>query len=348
MNDIKITDLEFKTVSVPFLPSLVENWPREEFYQFRMTEPEYPMTMVWVHTDQGITGVGESMPIDDQRREAMKAAYVGKRLWQIDLANESTTMQCALYDVAGQALGVPVHKLLGTKCRDRVELAYWSPPMTPRATVEEAERAAHQGFRVHKLKARSFSIVEIAELVSKSCGSDFSLRVDPNAEFGDVPTAARLARELLGYNIEVYEDPIRFDDPSWYRQLRAKCEPPVARHFGAARDVLRFAKAEGIDAINTGGNVKVVRDNATIAEAAGIPIWIQVFAFGSCVGTTLMAHLAATIPNCTMPLDELPHVKIDDLAEEGFDLRDGAVTISDRPGLGLTLNQKAIEKYRID
>lgn len=342
---MKITDMTFRTVSVPFLPTLVENWP-DDRYKFRM-KPDYPMTMIWVHTDEGITGVGESMALDRQYMEQMKRAYVGKRLWDIDLVQEGPTMQCALYDIAGQALGVPMHKLMGTKQRDRVELAYWSPPMTPKATVAEAERAVELGFRVHKLKARPWSIVEIAELTAKACGPDLQLRVDPNAQFEDLSTGVRLARELLPYNIEVYEDPIRFHDASWYRQLRAKCEPPVARHFGSPREVLHFLRNEALDALNTGGDLTTVRKNAALAEAAGIPIWTQIFAFGSCVGTTYVAHLTCTIPNCTMPIDELPHVKIDDLSQDGFELSDGAVTVPDRPGLGITIDMKAVEKYQV-
>jgi L-alanine-DL-glutamate epimerase-like enolase superfamily enzyme len=341
---MKITDMTFRTVSVPFLASLVENWP-DDSYNFSFT-PDYPMTMIWVHTDEGLTGVGESMALDHGRIEQMKQTYVGRRLWDVDLAAESPSMQCALYDIAGQALDLPMHQLMGTKHRDRVELAYWSPPMTPKATLREAERAKELGFRVHKLKARPWTIVEIAQLAAKACGPDFQLRVDPNTQFGDVATAARLARELLPYNIEVYEDPIRFHDVSWYRQLRAKCEPPVARHFGAPADVFQFLKNDAIDALNTGGNETTIRKNAALAEAAGMPIWTQIFAFGSCVGTTYAAHLTCTIPNCTMPIDELPHVKIDDLSEDGFELRDGAVTVPDRPGLGITINMKAVEKYQ--
>lgn len=344
---MKITDLDFRTVSVPFLSDLVENWPTEAFYNFGMTKPDYPMTMIWFHTDEGITGVTESMAMDEKRMEEMKAQYVGRDVWDIDLDDEWVTVQCAIYDIRGQALGVPIHKLLGTQCRDRVELVYWSPPMTPEATAAEAERAAKLGFRVHKLKARSWTIVKIAELTAKRCGPDFKLRVDPNTQFNDLPTAVSLARELLPYNIEVYEDPIPFADASWYRQLRAKCEPPVARHFGSPRDVFLYLHAEAIDAFNTGGNVTTVRKNAALAEAAGIPIWTQIFAFGSSVGTMFIAHLTSTIANCTMPLDELPHVKVDNLAEEGFEMRDGAVMVPDRPGLGVTVNMKAVEKYRI-
>ena len=336
---MKITDIEYRTVSVPFVPAIREH-----------SGMDYPTTLVWVHTDEGLTGLGESNSLNsniaDQADEIAKK-YVGKNLWDIDLASESFTFQCAFYDLAGQALGMPAHKLIGEKYRDSVELAYWSPPMPAEATAGEAERAANMGFRVHKLKARTANIVETARLITAACGPDFQIRVDPNTEFGDLETGLRLARELLPYNIEVYEDPIRFEDLSWYRRLREEVEVPIARHLGAPQGILENIRADAVDAVNMGGNVAGLRKSAAVAEAADLPIWLQLFAFGSCVASTFAAHIACTLPNCTMPIDELPHIRIDDLSGGSMDLSDGAIKLSDTPGLGISLDMDAVERYRI-
>ena len=242
---------------------------------------------------------------------------------------------------------MPAHKLIGEKYRDRVELAYWSPPMPAEATAAEAERAANMGFRVHKLKARKANIVETARLIREACGPDFQIRVDPNTEFGDLDTGLRLARELRPYNIEVYEDPIRFEDLSWYRRLREEVEVPVARHLGAPQGILENIRAGAVDAINMGGNVAGLRKSAAVAEAADLPIWVQIFAFGSCVASTFAAHIACTLPNCTMPIDELPHIRIDDLSGGSMDLSNGAITLPEAPGLGVSLDMNAVKQYQI-
>ncbi len=336
---MKITNIEYRTVSVPFVPAIQEHWG-----------VDYPTTLIWVHTDEGLTGLGESNShnsnITDQA-DAIAEKYVGVNLWEIDIASESFAFQCAFYDLAGQALGVPAYKLIGEKFRDRVELAYWSPPMPAEATAAEAERAAKMGFRVHKLKARSWNIVETARLITEACGADFQIRVDPNTQFGDLETGLRLAQALRPYNIEVYEDPIRFEDLSWYRQLREAVEVPVARHLGSPQGILENIRADAVDAVNMGGNVAGIRKSAAVAEAAGLPIWVQMFAFGSCVASTFAAHVACTLPNCTMPIDELPHIRIDDLSGGSMNLSDGAITLSDAPGLGIRLDMDAVEKYRI-
>lgn len=336
---MKITNIEYRTVSIPFVPAIQEHW-----------DMDYPTTLVWVHTDEGLTGLGESNSLNSNitdQADAISEKYIGKNLWDIDLASESFAFQCAFYDLAGQALGVPAHKLIGEKYRDRVELAYWSPPMPAEATAAEAERAANMGFRVHKLKARKANIVETARLIREACGPDFQIRVDPNTEFGDLETGLRLARELQPYNIEVYEDPIRFEDLSWYRRLREEVEVPVARHLGAPQGILENIQADAVDAVNMGGNVAGLRKSAAVAEAADLPIWVQIFAFGSCVASTFAAHIACTLPNCTMPVDELPHIRIDDLSGGSMDLSNGAITLPEAPGLGVSLDMDAVERHQI-
>ena len=336
---MKITGIEYRTVSIPFVPAIQEHW-----------DMDYPTTLVWVHTDEGLTGLGESNSLNSNitdQADAIAERYVGQNLWDIDLASESFAFQCAFYDLAGQALGVPAHKLIGEKYRDRVELAYWSPPMPAEVTAAEAERAAKMGFRVHKLKARSANIVETARLIREACGPDFRIRVDPNTEFGDLETGLRLARELRPYNIEVYEDPIRFEDLSWYRRLREEVEVPVARHLGAPQGILENIRADAVDAVNMGGNVAGLRKSAAVAEAAGLPIWVQIFAFGSCVASTFAAHIACTLPNCTMPIDELPHIRVDDLSGGSMNLSNGAITLIEEPGLGVSLDMNAVERYQI-
>ncbi|MDE0682807.1 MAG: hypothetical protein OXI63_07835, partial [Candidatus Poribacteria bacterium] len=95
---MKITGFEYRTISIPFLPAIQEH-----------SGMEYPTTLVWVHTDEGLTGLGESnslhSDITDQA-ESIAERYVGKNLWDIDLSSESFTFQSAFYDLARQPMGV--------------------------------------------------------------------------------------------------------------------------------------------------------------------------------------------------------------------------------------------------
>ena len=231
---MKITGFEYRTISIPFIPAIQEH-----------SGMDYPTTLIWVHTNEGLTGLGESNSLNSNitdQADSIAEKYVGKNLWDIDLAPESFAFQCAFYDLAGQALGVPVYKLIGEKYRDSVELCLL---VTTDASGSngggDRNALANMGFRVHKLKARTANIVETARLIEEVCGPDFQIRVDPNTEFGDLETGLRLAQELLPYNIEVYEDPIRFEDLSWYRQMREGGGGPSRPTSGStARDFREY------------------------------------------------------------------------------------------------------------
>ena len=49
---MKITNIEYCTVSIPFIPAIQEH-----------SGMVYPTTLIWVHTDEGITGLGESLSL---------------------------------------------------------------------------------------------------------------------------------------------------------------------------------------------------------------------------------------------------------------------------------------------
>jgi L-alanine-DL-glutamate epimerase-like enolase superfamily enzyme len=65
------------------------------------------------------------------------------------------------------------------------------------------------------------------------------------------------------------------------------------------------------------------------------------------VKTAYSVHLQSTIPNATLPCDELPFIRVADVLEEGLGLKDGHFTVPQKPGLGVTLNMEVVEKYRV-
>ena len=94
---MKITGFEYRTVSIPFIPAIEEHWPME-----------YPTTLVWVHTDEGLTGLGESnslhSDITDQA-DAIAERYVGKNLWDIDLSSEVVHLPVRFLRLGGTGVG---------------------------------------------------------------------------------------------------------------------------------------------------------------------------------------------------------------------------------------------------
>jgi len=319
-----ITSIDLIEVFVPYIePIRAANWP------------DWPHTIAKVHTDEGITGLGDvwqcKEAVEPQTRD-----LIGRNPLEMDLASLEAPFQSACYDIVGQALELPVWRLIGDKLRDEIPVAYWSCHMPPEATAKEAEKAVARGFKVHKLKARSRDIVRQAELITKAAaGVDYAIRVDPNTEFKYVMTAVKLARQLEPYNIDCYEDPVLKENLDWYRLLREKTDFPQALHLGDPIAVLKAAKAEAVDRFNIGGNVAGVLRSAAIAEAAQCPIWLQTG--GLCLGiqTAFSAHLQATLRNELLPCDELPFVRANSLVGDSLEIKDGHIIVPQGPGLGI-------------
>ena len=349
---MKITDVEIFQVEIPLIPAIA-----------RYMAKIYDITICRVRTDEGLTGIGESAVyhLEPEARAALEhraSEYVGRDPLELDPFAQPGLFECALLDLAGQAYGIPVYRFFGQQVRDRVPVSYWSVPMEPEDTAAEAEVGARLGFANHKLKARSGSIVETARRVKDAVGSGYTLGVDPNTEFKYPHVAARLAAELepIG-NVAVFEDPVLKDHLDWYRLLREKTHIPVALHFGAPQaagarpcrsaDVLAALKAGCIDCANLGGTAQEVKAAAAVAEADDVPVWVQMG--GVCLGVlaAYSVHLQCTIPNATLPCDELPFVRIADVLGGSLVLEQGHFVVPTGPGLGVEVDMAVVEKYRV-
>ena len=84
-----------------------------------------------------------------------------------------------------------------------------------------------------------------------------------------------------------------------------------------------------------------------IAEAAGMPIWLQVVGLGLGVSGAYGTHVHATIRNATIPSDSLHFTRVDDLVGGALTPVNGHVTVPNEPGLGIELDMAAVAKYRV-
>jgi len=184
---MKITDIEIIEVEVPCHEGILE----------RMRGIYSRNCIYKVHTDEGITGIG-----DGNNHANRIPEYIGKNPFEFMSGWHPTPLQQAFYDIMGKALDVPVYKLLGEKVHDEVPFAYWSLDMPPEKWAQEAKRAASKGFRLHKIKARPhFDIIEQVAAISEVVPEDFQLRVDANDSFGTVAKTVDVAKKLQQYNI---------------------------------------------------------------------------------------------------------------------------------------------------
>jgi L-alanine-DL-glutamate epimerase-like enolase superfamily enzyme len=333
---VKITEVELYEVEIPPIPPIAKYMPKI-----------YDLTLTRVTTDEGLVGWGECQGRKADL-EAAFTAFVGKDPLALDPFAQPDAMTCALLDIAGQAWGVPVHRFFGARVRDRVPVSYWSCHMEPAETAAQAEIGARLGFTNHKLKARPWDIVETVRLMRAATGPEYTVGVDPNTMFVQPSAAARLAAELEPFGtVANFEDPVLKDNLDWFRLLREKTWIPIALHLGEPAGVLAALKAEAVDYINLGGSAVQVRRSAAVAEAANVPIWVQMG--GLCLGVkaAYSVHLQSTLANATLPCDELPFTRIADVCAGSLVVDAGHFIVPQGPGLGIQVDLDVVEKYRV-
>lgn len=378
---MKISKIEGYAVVVPTKPNSTND---REFGEGCFDE--FPKYIIVVETDEGITGIGETVRgVDKENLIRLAKGLIGKnplkiswghlpaaekketklnpeskyglRIWECrtdNLALEFSigyeAFETAIYDVVGKYLELPIYQLLGGAYRNKVLVDFWIGRMTPENAAKKAKEAKEKGFKGLKMKcALEDPMVERIKAITEAAGEDFEITVDPNERFYRPAEAIKLLKQLEDFNVVIVEDPFSKKNMNWYVQLRQKITIPVAMHLQDDRELINAIKHEAIDYVNIGGNsMTAFLHMAAIADAAGIPCWHD---SGIDLGILDMSriHACAAAKNCILPSDIQGHfIREDDLIVEKIKIEDSYAIVPNRPGLGVNLDWDALNKYTIE
>ena len=348
---MKITKVDSYKVVVPMKPGTVNSpkWGPPGF-------DEVPKFVVKVHTDEGICGIGETgRGAPKEALEQGIASAVGKDPMQMNLSELPIAhnaaygaFEMAIFDIVGKAIGWPVHKLLGGAFRDKVLVDYWCGRKTPEDIAKTAKEGWDKGFKGIKMKcALEDPMLERVKVIAE-VAPEMKITIDPNTRFYRPAAALELARELEGYNIEVFEDPVPKQDLEWYVFMKREMKIPLALHLSSPKDVIAAIQKDCVDCLNLGGNMVGFVKLTTIAEAAGLPVW-----HGSGVDLGIMdmsyIHACAAAKGCTMASDIIGNfLREDDLIVEPIQFEDGYAIVPQSPGLGVELDEEAVNMYTVE
>jgi L-alanine-DL-glutamate epimerase-like enolase superfamily enzyme len=351
---LKIERIEAIKVIVPMRPGVVlsENYPN--FDVSLRDFDKYPKFILKVYAGNGLVGLGEtSREVPEAGVNANIAWLTGKTLGQLQLASPSLGLpdgrtadgfEIAIYDLMGQVLGMPVHALLGGAAQDKVAVSYWTGQRTIEDLVRVGQRAVELGFRNLKFKARLGDPIDKQLDAVAKANPDLSFIVDFNSSYPDLATFLQMAQRLQGYNL-IIEDPVpkRLD---WFRQLRQRLTIPFALTPSGDNQIYEAIRAEACDVFNLGGNMRSFVRSAQIAQLAGIPAW---HGSGVELGIRDMSfvHAAAATRSCTIPSDTLCYLRQSDLLATPFRVDKGFIAVPNAPGLGVSLDEGALKRYRV-
>ena len=255
----------------------------------------------------------------------------------------------ALWDLLARSLDQPLWRLLGGRFRDKVP-AYASGGWAPVGAIgKQLRQYVERGHRAVKMRVglqdRSVddSAARVRE-VRETLGPEIGIMVDAHGTWS-VRDAQRFARKVADCDLAWLEEPVSADNVAGQAEVRASTDIPIASGESeqtrfAFRDLIA-ARAVDIlqpDVAIAGGLTETQRICA-LAAAHGLTVAPHLW--GSAILFASGLHLAIATPCVTLlELTRGDNPLLNDLVEEPFDLREGFVHASDRPGLGVTLNRE--------
>jgi L-alanine-DL-glutamate epimerase-like enolase superfamily enzyme len=346
---------------------------------------EISSVIVKMHTDAGVTGIGESFYRSAEHNrflaesiEAMAEHIVGKdprdvtarwhdlhvHVKRAGAWGALSALDEAMWDIKGKDAGKPVYQLLGGTASDVKAYATFPVSKTPEELVESAEWLADKGFQAMKVGA-GFGVDEDRERINTvmdGIPDDFGLAIDANTsyEFDDALAVAKTASER---ELEWLEEPISHTDIEGQAELNRRVFVPISGyqthtpHYPAVDHLRANALEIYQPSLDYVGGITGANRVANLVEAFNkrfVP-----HALGPAVNYAASLHVAAASHACSLiefaVLDEDAADPGEYLAgpyienPDAIYVRDGGhIPAPDGPGLGIELDEEVLEAYRLD
>lgn len=336
--------------------------------------------VVEIETDQGLVGLGESVPAPSPEVTIAAIHSIVPRLLGQDPRQVSRRwrdiqtvggwgafphtgnaalagVEIACWDLIGKSLGVPVHALFGGRVRDHVEFMAFVPYHPDTRRIEaEARRYAAEGYKTLYIKGGFGETVDLAAMEAMRIGGGPGklLRIDPNENWtGDV--AVRMVHALKNFDIQYIEQPTRLDRLEEMALLRRRSPIPIAANQASwlNHNILDIISTGAADVVMTdpwqAGGLAAFHKAAGLCEIAGVPLVYHSFAPLS-IATRAVMQVLASSTACNYAHQTYHDMLVDDVVRDPVQHRGGIEPVDDKPGIGAELDPEkmkaAAERYR--
>lgn len=274
-------------------------------------------------------------------------------------------IESALLDIIGKARGVPVYQLLGGAARQEIAVCHSVGIAPPDLAAEEARQVVEDGIRWLQIKVPGDPKADLAivKAVRHAVGDEPTIYPDVNRGYKDAKTAISSIKAMEAEaGIFAAEQPV--EGIRAMAQVARSVDVPIIVDEGCwtPHDAIEIVRKEAAEILSiyftkAGGLIRSMEIGA-IARAAGLAVNVNGSLEGG-VGNAANLHLAAALDGNVLPgvvtvntLAGREQTKVggvfytDDIIAEPFTYVDGRLRVPDRPGLGIELDEKKMEKYR--
>ena len=332
--------------------------------------------LVQVETDKAITGLGSCSGngelIEFIVANVLKPLLIGMDPTEIDAIWDKAYVRgghkefgtrgigvvalsgvdIALWDILGKVRGVPLYQLLGGKWRDKVPVyATALYPEEPSRVAKRARGFAEQGFHGVKIKV-GFDLdqdIRIVRAVREELGKDFVIMTDANQGY-TLDVALKAADAFAECGAYWLEEPLFVEDIEGHATLREKGKTPIAvgENLHMCYAFENFIARGAVDFIQPdvarAGGITEIRKITAMATKQKVPVSFHTWGDG--VALAASVHLAAALQDCiVMELDYTYNPLREELLDEPFTVENGYLIPPEKPGLGIELNEEALERF---
>jgi L-alanine-DL-glutamate epimerase-like enolase superfamily enzyme len=370
---MKITEIEIMPVSIPTIIPYTLSFG---------TITEATSVLIKLHTDNGLYGIGDTSPCPTFSEESPESVFstlknylfpaikgmdplniglIHQRMDQTVKGNPfaKAAIGIALYDILGKYFNVPIYKLLGGCYRKEFPLLWPLMGADAQTNVKEAKNAVKRGFRSMFIKVGHNNLdididVERVAAVRKAVGDEVIIVPDANQGQGwTLQIAIQFIRKVEPYNVAWVEQPVSRWDFDGLARIRKAVNTPISadESLCSIYDAMILAKRDAVDI----ASIKLQKSEgfykakkiAAIMESANIPVYINaMIETGGSVAASLQfaVSIRNVIPFSAALMSTL-RLQDDILKEGSLCIKNGVITVTDRPGLGVELDEQKIARY---
>ncbi len=281
-------------------------------------------------------------------RKTLRRALVGN-------TGAHSAVEMALLDLAGRACGQRLIDLVGSPRRSAVRPMWLLGKPTPAANIAEARAKAAEGFHLFKLKIGVKPVnEEIAATVAMraALGPKIPLCADANAGL-TLADARRYVQKTRSAGLMFVEQPLAADDLAGLAALARAARLPIGIDEGihAIADIEAHAKAGAggvsLKLIKLGG-ISTALEAAKLCRRLRLKVNVAAKMAESSIATAATIHLACAVPTIDWGVSLTHFYLVEDLVRTPLALRDGHVALPDGPGLGVEIDEAAVERFRVN
>lgn len=264
-----------------------------------------------------------------------------------------SAVEMAVLDLIGRATGQRLIDLIGRPRRQAVKPMWLLGKGTPEADIAEAHAKEAEGFHFFKLKV---GVKPLAEEIAATFAVREALGRTPlcaDANCGFTRAAARIyIDKTRKAGLLFVEQPLRYDDIEGLKALARATKVPIGIDEGihSLADIETHARAGAggvsLKLIKLGGMTAAV-EAGKLCQRLGLSVNIAAKMAESSISCAAALHLACAVPKADWGVSLTHFYLAEDIVRRPLPFADGVVALPEGPGLGVEVDEAAVERFRV-